>query len=504
MKHLNKAQTGTIIRYLLIGGGLILAFFVLRLVNILQLPIFTDEAIYLRWAQIALGDPRWRFISLIDGKQPLLIWLFLPALKLINDPLLAGRLVSVFAGFVGMVGLATFGWYISKSYKGLLLGGLFYLLIPFFLVYDRLAIYDTLLSAISIWALFFSYLLGKKLRLDVALILGTVVGAGLLTKSSANFFWGLLPATLLLSHWTKKNWKKTVIKWVGLVAAVIIQSQIYNNILRLSEFRHVIGEKNLQFIYSVPEFLSHPFLSLRGNLTGLTVWFVSYLTLPLTLFVIVSCVWYLKKNWREAIFFLTYFLVPYLSLAAFGKVIYPRFILFMVPPLLIPTLLFSLHLFSRERRKLIILAAAFLLALPLLYFDLQLLINPVKAPLPTNDRFQYIVDWPAGYGIKEIIAYLQNESRHGPLIIGTEGTFGLYPMALELYLGKDPNITIKAYWPVGEIPQELISIAAVKPVFFVFKETQNVPQNWPLKLIAEYQRGDGPTYLKFYRVLPKT
>ena len=64
-----------------------------RLTKLTLIPIFTDEAIYLRWAQIALGDPRWRFISLIDGKQPLLIWLFLPFVKYISDPLVAGRIV---------------------------------------------------------------------------------------------------------------------------------------------------------------------------------------------------------------------------------------------------------------------------------------------------------------------------------------------------------------------------------------------------------------------------
>src|SRR3989344_7406580 len=67
----------------LLSGG----FFASRLFNLTIIPIFTDEAIYLRWAQIALTDPRWRFISLIDGKQPLFIWLLLPVLKLMSDPL---------------------------------------------------------------------------------------------------------------------------------------------------------------------------------------------------------------------------------------------------------------------------------------------------------------------------------------------------------------------------------------------------------------------------------
>ena len=53
--------------------GIILLFFVSRLFNILSLPIFTDEAIYVRWAQIAAQDANWRFISLVDGKQPMYV-----------------------------------------------------------------------------------------------------------------------------------------------------------------------------------------------------------------------------------------------------------------------------------------------------------------------------------------------------------------------------------------------------------------------------------------------
>src|SRR6266705_3402180 len=50
---------------------LVVLFFITRFFNILSLPIFTDEAIYIRWAQIALHDANWRFISLTDGKQPM-------------------------------------------------------------------------------------------------------------------------------------------------------------------------------------------------------------------------------------------------------------------------------------------------------------------------------------------------------------------------------------------------------------------------------------------------
>src|SRR3989344_5493890 len=76
-----------------------------RLINTKIIPIFTDEAIYMYWAQVALHDPAHRFISLEDGKQPLFIWFFAFAQKFIADPLLAGRLVSFFAGTASLIGI---------------------------------------------------------------------------------------------------------------------------------------------------------------------------------------------------------------------------------------------------------------------------------------------------------------------------------------------------------------------------------------------------------------
>ncbi len=499
-----KAFIQPTILYSLLSVGVALFYWCSRLINLTIIPIFTDEAIYLRWGQIADSDPRWRFISLIDGKQPLLIWLFLPAFKLISDPLVAGRIVSVIAGFVGMTGLMIFSYILLRSKKAVLIAGLLYILMPFFVVYDRLAIYDALLAAISIWSLLFTYLLAKTLRLDVALILGTIIGAGLLTKSSALFFLLLLPVTLLLMNWKMKRKLTQFLTWAGVVLAVLVQSQIYNSILLLSEFRHNIGLKNLQFIYSFSEFMVSPLVHTGGNLRGLTTWLVTYFTWPFAVLVVISVVWHIRTRWREGLFFLSFFAIPYLALAFFGKIIYPRFLLFMLPPLLISVILFTHHLLSHKHLSKITFVIIGIIAIPLVLFDYALLTDPVHAPLPLADRQQFINDWPAGYGIAEVVSYLKEEAKKGPIVIGTDGTFGLYPMALELYLGTDRNVSFKPYWPLNEFPPDLLADAKTKPTFLLFKERQDYPSDWPIVLINQYQRGDGPTYLKFFRVVPKT
>src|SRR3989338_5377332 len=90
---------------LILWSSFSVLYFATRLINLKIVPIFTDEAIYTYWAQVALHDPANRFISLEDGKQPLFIWIAAIFQKFISDPLLASRLVSVVAGGFSLVGI---------------------------------------------------------------------------------------------------------------------------------------------------------------------------------------------------------------------------------------------------------------------------------------------------------------------------------------------------------------------------------------------------------------
>jgi len=129
--------------------------FISRVVNLLEVPIFTDEAIYIRWAQIGLNDPAHRFISLTDGKQPLFTWLMYPFLSIFTDPLFAGRFVSVLSSMLAVSGI----YFLAKELfnrKTAVFACILYLISPFALLYDRLALMDSLLSALLVWCLYFT------------------------------------------------------------------------------------------------------------------------------------------------------------------------------------------------------------------------------------------------------------------------------------------------------------------------------------------------------------
>src|SRR3989338_1856330 len=200
-------------KLILISGLLFILYFVTRLYNILDLQMFTDEAIYTRWSQIARFDANWRFISLTDGKQPSFVWINMIFMRFINDPLLSGRLVSVASGFIGMAGIFLLAKEIFKSQKTGIIASIVYIIFPFTLVYDRMALYDSLTATTLIWGLLFQILLVRKRRLDIALILGFIMGFGVLTKSSAFFLVYLFPLSLLLFDFKQKNRSYEFAKW---------------------------------------------------------------------------------------------------------------------------------------------------------------------------------------------------------------------------------------------------------------------------------------------------
>jgi len=78
---------------------LVLAFFLIRLQNLTSIPVFGDEAIYIRWSQIIKNEETLRFVPQTDGKQPLFMWLTAVGLRFHSDPLVVARFISILAGF---------------------------------------------------------------------------------------------------------------------------------------------------------------------------------------------------------------------------------------------------------------------------------------------------------------------------------------------------------------------------------------------------------------------
>ena len=490
---------------ILVWFVLTISYFISRLINLKIIPIFTDEAIYTYWAQVALHDPANRFISLEDGKQPLFIWLAAISQKFINDPLVASRIVSVIAGFGSVIGI----YILAKTLfgqKAAALASFLYIILPFTLLYDRLALFDSLLTMLGIWAVYFSIKMAQTQRLDLALINGGVIGLAIITKSTGIFYLYLLPVSLVLFNFKEKDRNLRLLKWFGFTLVTVFLSQIIYNSLRLSPLFYIIERKNMAFIRSFSQVIANPFLFFYSNINSIVSWVITYIGLPLFLIFIAVLIYGAVKKKLKIFYLLILILAPFFAEVFFNKVLYPRFVLFYFPYIIILLSFGIISIFDnflKYRKYLILLVILFVLIPSINSF--KLLTNPKEAKIADSDAGQYLNDWPAGYGVSEIVNILKVESQNQDIYVGTEGTFGLLPYALQIYFYDHHNVHIFGFWPVDteNLPAQIINIAKNQKTYFVFNENQKEITNPDLKFIEKYQKGKGNSYMRLYQlVLP--
>ncbi|MCR4326532.1 MAG: glycosyltransferase family 39 protein, partial [Candidatus Roizmanbacteria bacterium] len=358
----------------LIVMGLIALFFTTRLIGILDLPMFTDEAIYIHWAKLAWKDASWRFVSLTDGRQPLQTWATIPFLKLIDDPLLAGRMFGVMSGLFGFVGVMILAGYLFGK-KTAYIGGLLYLLNPYFLFYDRMAMVDSAVSAFFTWSLLGTLLLLRFPRLDIAIIYGLIIGLGSLSKSTARVFL-LVPALIpIVWYWgDSKKIRKTINYYLLLGVVAVFMVGLYN-IQRLSPFMHFIEGKNLTFVRTIPQFIASPFDPLIHNLLTIPQYVGIESAFLLPIFGIIGLIVMARKNLKLSLFLSASFLVPFGIIASLAIVLFPRYLMFLT----IPLFLGMLYLVQNTRyRVLVIVLYGISVTYPLwaIYFNLNKLYLP--------------------------------------------------------------------------------------------------------------------------------
>lgn len=478
--------------------GLVLLFALTRLINLTNLPIFTDEAIYIHWAKLAWKDASWRFVSLTDGRQPFQTWATIPFLKLFSDPLFAGRLFGVASGFLALAGIFSLAFYLFGK-RAAYLASLVYIFNPYYLFYDRMALVDSAVNGFFIWFVFFSLILLKYPRLDLALIFGMLSGLGTLAKSTVRLFF--LPFIFApLSYFGQKNWIKKTINYFALVVISGSLALVFYNLQRLSPYMHFIEQKNTTFVKTIPEFLSNPFDPLIHNLKTIPYFFTSESGYLLILFGLIGLILLWQKNKVLTFQLLMFFAIPFFIIASMAKVVFPRYLIFLT----IPFLLGFVYLWHKTSKKWLLLIVYFV---PAIYLVGQVIFAPQLLPWPEIDRGQYFEGSSSGKGTLEIVQFIQKqENKHDQIYVFTEGTFGLLPYALDIYFPHDqPKVKFEARWPIKDEDLEYArKLSQQYPVYFVFHEREEFPNEWlsKWKLVKKYPRYNNQVYVYFFQYLP--
>lgn len=484
-------------------------FFFLRLSKLNNLPVFVDEAIYIRWSQVMKNEASLRFLPQTDGKQPLFMWATVPFFKLSRDPLIAGRLVSVASGFGTLLGIGLLSYLLLGDILAVSLSMLILAILPYSVFFDRMALVDSMLAMFGIWSLCLSVLFAKTGRLDVAMLLGFTIGGGLLTKSPAVIFYVWLIIPVLLFFRPKNHKLKSVGSLlIGFVATLIISQAMYG-ILRLGPAFEMIGSRNQDYLYTWKEVLNHPLSPLIGNLKTTLNWL--WLLFSPTLLLVLIFGFVPKKTRKLSLFLILISVIPLIAQGAIAKVYTSRYVLFAVLPL-IPVVGLGLNWLVTRKGILIKLSAIPLLLIPLT-LSILCVFTPEKAPLSFDMRNGYLEEWTAGWGQKEIAGYfIDLESKGEKVVVFTEGFFGTLPDGLQIYTQGHPGITVVGSNPyVGAVPDGLIKTSPNNQRFLIVNKSRNhlnAGSLNTLQLIKEFPkpaRQNGTTeVLQLYRYLPNS
>lgn len=484
----------------ILGALVIIAIYCLRFINLTGIPVFADEAIYVRWAQVMKAEETLRFLPLSDGKEPLFMWVMIPFFKLFPDSLFAGRMVSALVGILSMAGVGFLSYLLFKNKKISLLAAFIYAVSPFTFFFDRMSLVDSMLSMFGIWTFIFSYLAVTRQRLDFAMLAGFALGGAWLTKSTALFFALMIPSVILFAKWGSGFKKNFLIfaKSVALILVTVVIGYGFYNILRLGPNFHLIASRNMDYVYPISHLLVSPFDPLKSFLIAAAGWIYSMgpgLILVLALF---GIIFNFRRYWRQILILVIWFLVPVVAQAEFAKTFTARYILFTIPYLIIlAASVFGCELKKWQKFVLYGIFAVFIVIAG--RFNYWLLTNPYKAGLPRSERSGYLEEWTAGQGIKETADYLIYERRANPaerIVIGTEGYFGTLPDGLQIYLQNQQGITaIGVGLNFEKLPSQLVNARKAGDTVFLLVNASrfnNTAEKLGLKLVRVFPKAQKP------------
>lgn len=486
---------------ILAGAAIVLLYFALRTVNLTILPVFVDEAIYIRWAQVMKAESTLRFLPLSDGKQPFFMWSIIPFFKIFPDPLIAGRMVSVVAGFGTLVGIFLLTQLLFRRIWVSLVASLIYAISPFTVFFDRMALVDSMLTMFGVWTLFLVIITARTLRLDFAMLTGFALGGGLLTKSPALFYSLFLPASIIFAPILKKKkssriWNvhyRAILKFAGLLLVIYLIAYAMYNILRLGPNFHLIGERNQDYVLPITHLWTNPKDPFIFYVDRAKEWLLILGPFPLLFLAILGFLVGFRRYPRETLVLVAWAVIPILVQSEFAKVFTARYIIFSLPFVVIIAASSFL-----ARAKFLPLISGVLLGIFIargLSTDYQLLANPERASLPQSERSGYLEEWTAGTGIWEVAQFIKEKKIQNPderIVIGTEGFFGTLPDGLQIYLEKIPKVTVIG---VGiaftEVPEELKNAKRAGDTVYLVVNSSRMLDKFERDATKAIEKGEG-------------
>ena len=485
---------------------LFVLYLVTRTVNLKGIPIFIDEAIYLKWARDAQSGHLWASL-LWDGKPPFHSWSMVPLLGVFRDPLLAGRLTSVLFGALTTVGLILIGKELMNLEFGVLAGFL-YVICPFALFYDRLAIAECMLQALFVFAVYFAVKAARSGKLVYLVGTGIATGMALLTKGTATLLYLIVPFAYLVRGPKERDGdgRRPMLRWGLAVGLSLLLGFAILNLLRLSPKyaarSHYIATRSKGITAAMATPLKTFF---RFNVSILLSMY-RYLTPVLFVVAVLGLVQGLAKRWRPGGFLWAWVVIGASVVSLVGKFTWARFYLVLVPPLLLAAA-YALHEASvfvlgawRRRRRPGRVPVAAVSAIVMVALMLAVLVPAASLSVGmirgTRGESDYLQGRDAGTGMIETARMIKDLSRNRAVNVVVNDYF--VQLVLQLYTGNDTNlhiVTLQLEYRKGfsdYLRNTCEKAASERPTFLIINgASTGLPSSWPLQVVREFKKDKG-------------
>jgi len=474
-------------------------YFLTRLFNLLTLPIFNDEAIYIDWANKMRFGYVPTFYSLYDGKPPLHFILISQALKVFANPLLAGRLVSVFIGFSTLIVLKKISEAVFDKREGVFLVCVFYILSPIYTFFDRQALQEPVLTTFLLWSFYFLIKYSQKFRVKDIIFSALFLNLAFFTKASAAYLLGPICLYFIYKFFVDPKNRNNIFLsavcyfcvFICLLAPLMLQEQA-----------HLIFTRNDRYLLS----LNLPpavFLKiLIDNLVKSFHLFLWYFNVYL-LFFVISLVSFLRKvrSSELKIFFL--FMLPLIIMIFTSKEINDRYI----APFSIFLIFICAAGFTAVNNSLRIFFY-FTLIVPALITFFQIIninsyISLLNKSYPHLGLSIYQNGFTSGYGVTHAITYLQSlESSHRKLYLGVRVDAGNPESAVMAYFLKDKKATVVPMYfdaRLIKLPLPDDFVGNIYPFYFISRDDNLAGMDKYLTLVKKFFKPDGVSFVGIYK-----
>lgn len=474
--------------------ALLLAYFGLRLHNVLALPLFMDEGYHIAAAERALeGD-------LIGPGQGYLLHAWLNAFLGPLPPAAPwiSRVGTILLGMAGASALYALGRSFVSARAGALAVAL-WITTPLLLFFERMALSDPRLASLGVVTVWIAWRMMRSGRARWALALSGAIFATILMKASG-IGWLPLPlvAVVLAPGWTLRRRLTLAAVSYGAFGAVfgaflaLLKARGFDYRLYLGQSSHLLGKLDAS--------LASRFSQNVGDAWRIVLTYIGW---PVLLLAALGALVWLSRRPRPALLTLLALGMALGGPLVFGLNLSSRYLLGHVPWVLL-ALACGVGLLIERHRRLGVAALTTLavwIALFAIPFQRDAWTAPAELPLTDADREIYVAYDPSGYATREIGEALRDAEPLPALGLAANcqsARLAAYPLVVEC-----PTIRWDSARSQDEIVAQIEARAAHGPLYVIgealsYIDLSALPQ--PHTVLMTVYRPGRQTSVSLYRI----